>query len=55
MRYLMPNFLYTYLIYMYKVNLALNIYHLVRLGLWHINHCWLSNVKSSLYIYIKYI
>ena len=26
-----------------------------RLALWHINHCWLSNAKSSLYIYIKYI
>ena len=23
--------------------------------LWHINHCWLFNAKSSLYIYIKYI
>ena len=23
--------------------------------LWHINHCRLFNVKSSLYIYIKYI
>ena len=23
--------------------------------LWHINHCRLSNAKSSLYIYIKYI
>ena len=23
--------------------------------LWHINHCRLSNTKSSLYIYIKYI
>ena len=26
-----------------------------RLVLWHINHCRLFNVKSSLYIYIKYI
>ena len=24
------------------------------LVLWHINYCWLFNVKSSLYIYIKY-
>ena len=23
--------------------------------LWHINHCWLFNAKSSLYIYIKHI
>ena len=23
--------------------------------LWHINHSWLFNAKSSLYIYIKYI
>ena len=23
--------------------------------LWHINHCWLCDAKSSLYIYIKYI
>ena len=23
--------------------------------LWHINHCWLFDAKSSLYIYIKYI
>ena len=23
--------------------------------LWHINHCWLFNAKSSIYIYIKYI
>ena len=23
--------------------------------LWHINHCWLFNAKSFLYIYIKYI
>ena len=44
--YLMPNPLYTYI---------LNIYDLVWLGLWHINHCWLFNAKSSLYIYIKYI
>ena len=22
--------------------------------LWHINHCWLFNAKSSLYIYIRY-
>ena len=45
--YLMPNPLYTYI---------LNIYDLVWLGfLWHNNHCRLFNVKSSLYIYIKYI
>ena len=23
--------------------------------LWHINHCWLFNAKSSLYIYTKHI
>ena len=23
--------------------------------LWHINHCWLFNAKSSLYLYIRYI
>ena len=23
-------------------------------GLWHINHCWLFNAKSCLWIYIKY-
>ena len=22
--------------------------------LWHINHCWVFNTKSSLYIYIRY-
>ena len=44
--YLMPNPLYTYI---------LNIYDLVWLGLWHINHCRLFNAKSSLYIYTKYI
>ena len=27
----------------------------VGLVLWHINHCWLFNAKSSLYISIKYI
>ena len=43
---LMPNPLYTYI---------LNIYDLVWLGLWHINHCRLFDAKSSLYIYIKYI
>ena len=41
--YLMPNPLYTYI---------LNIYDLVWLVLWHINHCRLFNAK---YIYIKYI
>ena len=30
----------------------LNIYDLVWLGLWHINHCRLFNAKYSLYIYI---
>ena len=25
------------------------------LVLWHINHCWLFNAKSSLYIFIRYI
>ena len=25
------------------------------LVLWHINHCWLFNAKSFLYMYIKYI
>ena len=46
--YSMPNPLYTYI---------LNIYVLVGLGwvLWHINHCKLFYVKSSLYIYIKHI
>ena len=29
--------------------------YLVGWVLWHINHCWLFNVKSSLYIYIKCI
>ena len=37
--YLMPNPFYTYI---------LNIYDLVCLGLWHINHCTLSKAKSSL-------
>ena len=32
-----------------------NIYYLVCLVLGHINHCRLFNVKSSFYIYIKYI
>ena len=45
--YLMPNPVYTYI---------LNI-DMIWFGwvLWHINHCWLFNAKSSLYIYIKYI
>ena len=25
------------------------------LVVWHINHCWLFNARSSLYIYIKYM
>ena len=33
-------------------NYLLNIYDLLWLVLWHINHCWLFNAKSS---YIKYI
>ena len=44
--YLMPNPLYTCI---------LNIYDLVGLVLWHINHCRLFNAKSSLYMYIKFI
>ena len=44
--YLMTNPLYTYI---------LNIYDLISLVLWHINHCWLFNAKSFLYIYIEYI
>ena len=44
--YLMPNPLYTYI---------LNIYDLIWLVLWHINHGWLFNAKSFLYIYSKYI
>ena len=44
--YLMPNAFNTYI---------LNIYNLVWLVLWHINHYRLFNTKSSLYIYIKYI
>ena len=41
--YLIPNPLYTYI---------LNIYGLVWLVLWHINHCRLFNAKSFSYIYI---
>ena len=44
--YLMPNTPYTYI---------LDIYDLVCLGLWHINHFRLFNAKYSLYIYIRYI
>ena len=44
--YLMPNPFYTYIS---------NIYDFIYLDLWYINHCRLSNAKSSLYIYIKYI
>ena len=44
--YLMPNPLYTYI---------LNIFDLVCLVSWHINHCRLFNAKSCLYIYIKNI
>ena len=44
--YLMPHPLYTYIS---------NIYDLVGLVLWHVNHCWGFNAESSLYVYIKYI
>ena len=44
--YIMPNPLYTHI---------LNIYDLVWLVLWHINHCGLFNAKYSLYIHINYI
>ena len=44
--YLMSNPLYTYI---------LNIYDLVWLGFMTYQPLWLFNVKSSLYIYIKYI
>ncbi len=40
------------------INAYIYIYkYMIRFGciLWHINHCRLSNAKSSLYIYIKYI
>ena len=48
--YLMPNPLDTYL---FNIKILRRIW----LGwvLWHINHCWLFNAKSYLYIYIKYI
>ena len=45
--YLMPNPLFTYILNIYMIRFSL--------VLWHINHYRLSNVKSSLYIYIKYI
>ena len=39
--------------------LFIHIYQIYRIWLgwvlWHINHCWLFNTKSSLYIHIKYI
>ena len=44
--YLMPNPLYIYI---------LNIYNLIWFGFMGINHCWLFNAKSSLYIYIENI
>ena len=44
--YLRINSFYTYIF---------NIYDLVYLGLWHINHCRLFKNKFILYIYIKYI
>ena len=43
--YLMPNTLYIYIKY---IGFGL-------VGLWHINHCKLFNVKSFFNIYIKYI
>ena len=42
--YLMPNPLYTYILYKIWFGWVL----------WYINHCRLFNAKSSLYIYIKY-
>ena len=33
----------------------LNPYYIVGWVLWHLNHCRLFNVKSCLYMYIKYI
>ena len=35
----------------------IKLYYVVwfALVLWYINHCWLFNAKSSLYIYMKYI
>ena len=44
--YLRPNSLYTYI---------LNIWDLVGLVLWSINHYRLFKAKFSLYIYIKYM
>ena len=44
--YLITNLLHTYIS---------NIWDLVSLGWWHINHCRLFNVRFSLYIYIKYM
>ena len=40
-----------------QVDLSLIRFSLVWFGLvlWHINHSWLFNAKSFLYIYIKYI
>ena len=42
---------------MYHLSIWTNFRRLVLFGwvLWHINHCWLFNTRSSLYIYIKYI
>ena len=40
---------------LYHILLVLRVGWLVGLILWHINHCWLFNAKSSLYIYVKYI
>ena len=43
--YIMPNSVYTYIIYMIWFGGVL----------WHINHCRLFNAKSSLYIYNIYM
>ena len=45
--HLMPNYLYTYILNIYMISFGWL--------LWYIDHCWLFNAKSSLYIYIKYI
>ena len=43
--YLKPNPFFTYI-------LDINVWF--GWVLWHINHCWLFNAKSSFYIYIRY-
>ena len=61
--------MFTFFIYLFKVfcgsghkyqvflSYTNNLYVVVWFGLvvWHINHCGLFNVKSSFYIYIKYL